>query len=463
MQNSKHMEEKETSQGPGGGIHIFWGSVFAIIGAAELFQRLYVLSGIPVWAVCFFAVSAANFLKVPRVALLVARSERNLPAVSRAATVLNWTGIGVILVTIAFVYLGCGGRTDHVYSVPPETGDGIETTDPGSAGVDPGPLSKAAGMIAGGRGFEGIESMLVARSGRLVFEEYFGAGGRETLHPLYSATKSVTAALVGIAIDRGCLDGVGEPLHSVLPPAYGALLKGAGRDMTVEDILTGTSGLEWDELSLPPDDPANPWKAMMQSPDPFAFLLGRPIADTPGSRFSYNTGSVDLLALVIEHTCAVPADTLAGRHLLGPLGIERHRWSRSSAGFPLTGGSEGGLHLTSRGMLKIGLLFMREGVWKGRPVLTGEWTSSVLEKRIEAGPGRWYGYLWWTRRLGCPGGDREDLYARGYGGQEIHIIPSLELLVVFTGVNFEKEFAHTQLERLLTDYIIPAATVRAES
>ena len=114
-------------------------------------------------------------------------------------------------------------------------------------------------------------------------------------------------------------------------------------------------------------------------------------------------------------------------------------------------------------MLKIGLLFMREGMWKGRRVLTGEWTSSDLEKRVEAGPGRWYGYLWWIRRLGCPGGDREDLYARGYGGQEIHIIPSLDLLVVFTGVNFEKEFAHTQLERLLTDYIMPAATVRAGS
>ena len=270
-----------------------------------------------------------------------------------------------------------------------------------------------------------IRSLLVVRDGRLVVEEYFGGAGPDDLQDVRSVTKSVVSALAGTVIARGDLPGLDaaidpyiRPLVPNLDPAKGAI--------TVGDLLTMTSGLEWDETGG-----FGSYTDWIRSGSHLGYLLNKPFAAQPGSRFTYNSAAVHLLGVVLEQASGMPLPALAQFSLFDPMGIASSRWEQLG-GLQYNGGA--GLDLRPRDLARFGQLYLQQGSSGGRQILPREWVlQSVSDRfdwriRLGALDGISYGYLWWL----VPGAPEPIHFAWGYGGQFIVVVPELTLVVVAT-------------------------------
>jgi CubicO group peptidase (beta-lactamase class C family) len=275
------------------------------------------------------------------------------------------------------------------------------------------------------------------KNGKLVVEEYFPGTeedgvyrvyGRDTLHGIHSATKSVNSILVGIAIDQKRLSG--DAKVSDLFPEYSDIFVGSDKEaIRVKHLLAMTSGLAWNELNASYADAANDHVPMNGSEDPLRYVFERPLEAAPGERFCYNSGISIALGESIYKATGSRADKFAEEFLFQPLDISKYEWLKYPNGVVQTGG---GLYLRPRDMAKIGLLVLNGGRWKGRQVVSESW---IRESVSQQAPDRTYGYQWWLGRL--PAGDRTLMTygAMGRGGQFILVLPELKMVTVFTGWN----------------------------
>jgi CubicO group peptidase (beta-lactamase class C family) len=264
-----------------------------------------------------------------------------------------------------------------------------------------------------------IRSLLVSVDGHLAVERYFHGASATRPANTKSASKSIIATLVGIAIDRGQIPSVHEPIRRYFPEYVGRdPIKGA---ITIEDLITMRSGLETTSNRN--------YGRWVQSGNWVRHVLERPVVDTPGGRMIYSTGSTHLLSAVL--TKATGTSTLAfARAALGqPLGITFDAWTRDPQGIFL-GGNE--MPMRPRDMLRVGELYLNNGRYGDRQVISDAWVRASIEPRTFSRFGdREYGYGWWLRTLA----GRQVFYAWGYGGQFIFIVPSVRTVVAVTSVS----------------------------
>lgn len=322
-----------------------------------------------------------------------------------------------------------------------------------------------------------VDGMLVVRNGHIVFERTYrhdydrlfegkGAPGiynyydpawhpyheRGELHTLQSVSKSVTSALIGIAIGLGELPGVDVPMLSYLTGFKLPDQDPRRARMTLRHVLTMTAGIRWDESTVDYTDPANSCAGMEASQDWVQFVLDQPMAAEPGTVFVYNSGATQLLSFLVKKATGKQVAEYAAQHLFAPLGIERHFWKRTPTGLADT---EGGLYLAPRDLAKIGYLYLKDGMWESRRVLPEGWVRDSVAPSGEfgaaAGPSPRYGYKWWL--LPLKGTAPARAYAAlGYGGQVLIVVPDRNLIAVFTGWNiYERPAlgADLALERVL--------------
>jgi CubicO group peptidase (beta-lactamase class C family) len=247
---------------------------------------------------------------------------------------------------------------------------------------------------------------------------------------MQSVSKSVTSALIGIAIGRGEIPGVDV---KVMPyfSAFKVPPDPRREHMTLSDVLTMTTGIRWDEESTEYTDPANNCAVMEGKDDWVRYVLEQPMAEEPGKVFVYNSGATQLLSYLIRKTTGKETDDYAKEHLFAPLGIDFY-WKRTPAGLADT---EGGLYLTPRDLAKIGYLYLKDGVWEGERILPEGWVRASTKSRVATNEKTYgYGYKWWV--VSRKGSGSYDAYAAwGYGGQLLIVVPELELISVFTGWN----------------------------
>ncbi len=190
--------------------------------------------------------------------------------------------------------LAASTGTGYAYEVPESLDDGWECADLAAAGIDRAAMTRFMEGIAQGR-HDDIHSLLIVKDGKLVLEEYFATNGRrrgplveralrERPHHLASVTKGVLSALCGIAVDRGLIEGVDEPISPHLP-AYSGSFSGKKRAITVGHLLTMTPGWAWDQTHYPWTDPRNDAAAMYDQEDVVRFVLEKPLASDPGVAF----------------------------------------------------------------------------------------------------------------------------------------------------------------------------------
>jgi CubicO group peptidase (beta-lactamase class C family) len=323
----------------------------------------------------------------------------------------------------------CAG--EYVYQAPESLDDGWTVSSLRAEGMKTDIITRLTNHVIDGK-FKGIHSILIVKNGVIVYEEYFGDYRRESLQTIYSITKSVTSGLIGIAIDKGFIGGVDETVAELLPEYADAIKDDRFRDVTLEHILTLTSGLEWDEKSYPYNDPGNSEYHQVRSDDWVRYVVERPMRDEPGARYIYNTGSVHLLSAIIKSNTGLYADQFAEKYLFEPLGIKRYQWNTDPKGHQCTGGTHGGLRLTTRDVSKFGMLYLRNGKWNGRPVISEDWVRKSTARRVTAFHNTGFGYLWWLASLTIKNTQIKMIYGAGYGGQSLTLVPQLDLMFVMT-------------------------------
>jgi CubicO group peptidase (beta-lactamase class C family) len=290
------------------------------------------------------------------------------------------------------------------------------TATPESVGLDAALLDRAIVEVSRA---PRVTSLLIARHGRLVVEEYFnGARPSDARNP-HSATKSLIALLVGIAIADGHLDGLDIPIGEVIPDVVAG---SPVADVTVEQVLSMSSGLDWDDNVTPFED-----TTMIE-----AVLHADRLAQS-GTVWNYNSGGSDLLALALDRVVPGGLCRYAHARLFTPLGIDVDHWHENPEG-SVTGGNSA--FLTPRELARIGQLVLDGGSWQGRQLVSPEWIETMVDPRFELPLPRLsrlgvevsYALHWWINDL-----DSTRIWnASGYGGQDIRVIPSLDLVVVIT-------------------------------
>jgi CubicO group peptidase (beta-lactamase class C family) len=326
-----------------------------------------------------------------------------------------------------------------------------QTSTPEQQGMDSGKLADMFDYIVSRK--PNLHSLLIVHNGYLVTEVYFFPYQSDTIHGIYSCTKSVSSALVGIAIDKGYIQGVDRPLLSFFPDRTIANADPRKQAITLEDILTMSSGLDWPEWSTSYSDPTNIVRQMLLSPDPVQFVLDRPMQTDPGKLFNYNTGGSNLLSAIIEQTTGTSTLEFARANLFEPLGFSEVFWAQTQNGM-YRGGE--GLMLTPRDMAKFGYLYLNHGIGDGRQIIPAAWvdasTADHISTERQAYAGYQYGYQWWLGWMQSPGFHT----ASGYGGQYIFVIPEKKLVVVFTGELSGYNYDDVLPKALAETYILPA-------
>ena len=190
---------------------------------------------------------------------------------------------------------------------------------------------------------------------------------------------------------------------------------------------------------------------MNASPDWVQFILDLPMVEPPGKTGRYCTGGVILLGRIVEKASGKRLPDFAAENLFGKLGITNYRWNFKPDSSSFDDVCQ--LHMRPRDMAKLGLLYMNEGQWKGRQIISREWVKASLSKHSVV-RGTDYGYLWWRQWLGVNGTRMDGVAAKGNGGQRIYLWPSLDLLVVITGGSYNEQSPSDEIQ---IKYILPAA------
>ena len=309
--------------------------------------------------------------------------------------------------------------------------------------VDRGALWRMADRLAASSDAK-IHAVLVARSGKLVFERYFSGsdeisgriGGRrvgnvtfdaDTLHDMKSASKAVASLALGIAIDRGLIRSVNEPIFGFFPELSD--LRSPEKDrIQLVHALTMSMGLEWVEATPATGDKNNDEARMNRASDPCRYVLGLAATAPAGQEFFYNTGALTLVSAILRKATGHPLDEFARAALFEPLGITSVEWTRVKGDTD----AGGGLRLRPRDMAKIGQLVLAGGRWNDRQIVSKAWIETSTAPKIKATDGLSYGYLWWLGRSMLNGREVHWAGALGRGGQSIRIVPELDLVVVVT-------------------------------
>jgi CubicO group peptidase (beta-lactamase class C family) len=339
------------------------------------------------------------------------------------------------LLLLLLLLPGCGARTivpEGGYAWP-ETArdywptDGWKTAPMEEHGVDPAMMEKARAFARADRL---TRCLLVVRSGYVVFEEYYGGGGRDVSTETWSVTKSFASALVGIAMGQGHIAGVEQKMTEYFPqhPAFG--------DIRIAHALTHTTGLRFSEEGMS-------WIRWISAEDWVAEALARGQDHEEGANFRYSSANSHFLMALIRAASGKTPGELAEEHLFKPLGIPFRRlteirkyanwdeykvaipgsWRQDPKGTEIGGF---GLCLTAREMAKFGYLYLNRGKWDGRTVIPDSWVEESTRDQVPGIRRYSYGYQWWIADIaGHPG-----FLASGLGGQIIGVVPSLDLVVV---------------------------------
>jgi CubicO group peptidase (beta-lactamase class C family) len=374
--------------------------------------------------------------------------------------ILRWTALAVVL-AFSSQASKVEAQTSAAQASSNESSGGWAMASARESALSEAKLNSLDADVRAGK-FVKIGSVLVARHGKLVHEAYFD-GDASSLRDTRSATKSITGALVGMAIDEHKLSGVDAKVLSLLPERAKRLQNPDPRKtaITVEDFLTMSSPLECDDWN---DASRGNEERMYVVEDWAQFILDLPIRgrmhlgekpETPayGRNFSYCTGGVFTLSEVLEKATGERSDRYAQKRLFGPLGITDVQWVYSPLNIPQTGG---GLRLTSRDLLKIAQLYLDGGRWNGKQVVREAWVKASTTPHARIDDTTEYGYLWWLKQFKTGDKSYPAFFMSGNGGNKVVALPSLDMVVVITSTNYGTRGMHEQTEKILTDYVLAA-------
>ena len=356
-------------------------------------------------------------------------------------------------ILILSMLIGCDRSTGGLEAVDytPLPGDDWQVSTPAEQGLDP---MLVAELYNNAAELETLYSLLVIKNGQLIAEGYFNEGSVNQKHFMASATKSFTSALVGIALDQGCLSSLDQNMMEFFPEYTGQIDDPRKEQITIRDLLQMRSGFVWEERTAPY------MEALFSSRGYWLpFIVEFPLASDPGTEFGYSNLTSHLLGVIVARGCDTDLKSFAQEHLFSPIDAQVGDWDQDADSYYY---GAHGIPLSARDRAKFGLLYLNEGEYDGNQVISADWVKDSLQRYSEniniSGliPGinsRYgyyrdlgYGYQWWSARAG----NHQFNYASGHGGNQIIVIDELDMVIVtdadrlfgnFGGDAWEKEAA----------------------
>lgn len=296
-----------------------------------------------------------------------------------------------------------------------------------------------------------VHSVLVARRGQLVLDEYFYGYSAERPHDMRSATKTITGLLAGIAVDQGKLR-LDTPVWPLLDPASRDSTRSR---ITVENLLTHSSGLACDDNNS--ESPGNEDRMQQQRTqrDWYRFTLELPVSNAPGATYAYCSAGINLAGGVVRKVTGTPLLEFLERTVARPLGMSHYAVNLMPDGDAYAGG---GMHLRPRDMIKLAQLHLDGGVWNGVRVVSGAWVRRATAPHITLPDSSADGYAWHIHSIRAAGRSWRTYEASGNGGQLAIVVPDLSLVVGFTGGNYNQYGIWRRYREELLPRVIAAAT-----
>jgi CubicO group peptidase (beta-lactamase class C family) len=350
----------------------------------------------------------------------------------------------------------CGAQLLLVTALVPATAHGQAI---------PRPLLDSLTKALGCGQYPNVHAVLVSQRGQRAYAYYALPYTADSLHDIRSAFKSVMSLLVGIALDKGFLHSVQQRVYDFFPeyPRTGPGWDARKQAMTLQDLLEMKSGLACEEFNGTQDCE----DTVTATPDWVRAALALPMAHAPGTHWAYTSAAPLILSGVLARATRMSVPDFAARYLFAPLGITHYRWTTDPAHQAMTAGS---FHMRPADLLTIGELVANHGVWQRQRLVSARWLRQSMAPRTAiagfsfVGSSRtkvarpqptYYGYYWYRERLVAASSSREVLFASGNGGQYLMLVPSLQLVVAFTGGNYGSWKAKLPFEAL-AKHIIPA-------
>ncbi len=339
---------------------------------------------------------------------------------------------------------------DQNTNTPAKLNDGWVTTNINDFGINKNELVRLIDNIHAKK-LVNTHSVLIAKENKLVFETYFDGFNSNIPHDLRSASKSISSAMIGIAIDDNILESVDQKLYDFIPEAYQYTKDSLKSKIRIKDLLTMSSGLDVNNLAS-----ENYYQDSNNSKNWLTTVLEAPMVKEPGTYADYGSANPFLLGVCLNERLEKPLQIYMDEKLFAPLGITNYiNQTDDTETIPYFGG---GMLLTPRDLLKFGQLYLNKGKWNGKQIISENWVAESFTKHVQLQDVKdknEYGYLWWHDTYVINGRAIKSIEARGAGGQFIFVMPELESVVVITSGNFRNRKGN-QPREILKEYILPA-------
>jgi len=334
--------------------------------------------------------------------------------------------IATLIIITLFISGFCYSQDSYIYSKPKNLGDGWKTNDLKSQKVDTTLIYRLFSQL--NERENKIHSILLVKGKQIIIEEYFNGQVVDQKHDLRSATKSIRSILLGIAIDKGFIDNINDPISKYLKtPIPNKNLDQRKEKITIKHLLTMSSGLDcndWDKKSKGQEDKIYKKKDWLQ------YTLNLPMVNEPGAVSNYCSMGVVLIAEIISQASGMTIDKFAEHYLFNSLAINNVSWGHTSNKRIIPSGKR--LYMTSRDLAKIGQLILDKGKWNEKQIVSKKWIEESTMPKTKI-TGIDYGYLWWNILFKLNEKVFTSKTALGNGGQYIMVLPKLDIVAVFTG------------------------------
>ncbi len=346
----------------------------------------------------------------------------------------------------------------YIYAQPPARNDGWRTGTLRQAGIDIEPIKRLIEYEIDAPTEDVhasyVHGILIARSGKLVFEEYFYGFHRDKAHDTRSASKSLTSTLIGASIEAGLPITTATPVFETMMEDTSSLngLDPRKRQMTLEHLLTMSSGFYCDDSDSEAPGGEDRMQEQENEPDWYRYTLNVPMAHEPGEIGIYCSANSNLAGGVLNRATGKPLETLFQDLIASPLQMDRYYLNLSPTDEPYMGG---GIHWLPRDFLKLGQVMLDGGSWNGRRIVSREWAQKATSSLIKIRD-RDYGYQWWVREYEYQGKLLPAFFAGGNGGNIVVVVPDLDVVIAFFGGNYSDRVLYRAQDEFIPNYILPA-------
>jgi CubicO group peptidase (beta-lactamase class C family) len=372
---------------------------------------------------------------------------------SRRKRSLNKLPFLLNLLLIGLMLVGCSPSTEQLEAVDyaPLPGDDWQVSTPAEQGLDPLLLAQ---LYHNAAELETLYSLLVVKDGYLIAEDYFNQGSLDQIALLQSASKSYLSALVGIALDQGCLASIDQKMVDFFPELAGQITDPRKNQITIQQMLQMRAGYPDEETDLAYLE-ALYWGEYPELIEKF------PLVNDPGTEFNYSNLTFNWLAIILARACGTDLRSFAQEQLFLPTDTQVGDWLQDRDGHYI---GSGGIYVTAREAAKFGWLFLNQGEYEGEQIIPAVWVHDSLQTYSENAKDYGsslnlrelgYGYGWWTARAG----EYDFSFAWGHGGQLIVLLDQLDLLIVttadpFFGQHDDQSWKHEKaVINLVADFI----------